>query len=121
MADSAGILAQVAIANAADPPDGTVIYTVPKGTQTSITSIVICNTDGSDRDVDIAVLNAASDISTSVAVAVKNYLFKGLSITANTTKVISPGITLGQFNAIAVQCTVSSVVSLNIFGIEKSQ
>ena len=121
MSDSLGILAQVLVTNITSPSGGaTVIYTVPQNNQTSISSIVICNQDGSARTVDIAVLNRASDISKGSAVAGKSYLFKGLSIDANSTKLISPGITLNQFNAIAVQASVSSVVSINIFGIENS-
>tara|TARA_R100000008_G_scaffold32059_1_gene17901 strand:+ start:415 stop:780 length:366 start_codon:yes stop_codon:yes gene_type:complete len=121
MADSIGILAQAIISNAASPPGATVIYTVPQNTQTSISSIVICNQDGSARTVDIAALGRPSDIDIGTSVPSKCYLFKGLSVAANTTKLISPGVTLNQFNAIAVQASASDVVSINIFGIENSQ
>lgn len=121
MSDSVGILAQVIVSKAATTPGATVIYTVPRNTQTSVSSVVVCNQHGSATTVDIAVLDRASDIGDSSQVSSKCYLFKGLSVAANTTKLISPGITLNQFNSIAVQASVTDVVSINIFGIENSQ
>ena len=121
MPDSIGILAQVAISNVDSPPGATVVYTVPSATQTSISSIIICNQDGSNRTVDIAILNRDTDIGSQFAVEKKNYIFKGLTVNTGETKIISPGITLSQFNAIAVQGEVSENISLNIFGIENSE
>jgi hypothetical protein len=107
MADLPKLLGQVL------PPATTLtlLYTVPTGTVTVVSSIVICNTSGSPANVRVSVAygGAADDR--------KQYVYYDLPITANDTFVATIGITLNTTDVIRVQSSVLDV-TFNLFGIE---
>ncbi len=91
----------------------TVAYTVPAATSTTISSIVVCNTTGSDTTFRISVEVAGA------ADAIKQYLYYDLPIANNDTFIATIGVTLAATDQLAVRAG-SSNISFNVFGVELS-
>jgi len=89
----------------------TVLYTVPDKTQTTISSIVVCNRAGSSGTYRINVSVAGATTGD------KEYLFYDKTINANTTDTIVIGITLGQTDELKIYSS-SSDFSFSAFGCE---
>jgi hypothetical protein len=91
----------------------TTLYTVPAATTTVCSTLVICEKGG-----------AAATFRLSVAVAgaadnAKQYLFYDAALTANETKAVTIGITLGATDVVKVYASTVNVV-FNLFGAETS-
>lgn len=68
-------------------------------TQTLVTSIIVCNQDGSTRTFDLMLFDSSSG-EDGTSIAAKNYLLKGISLSASETKVLSLGLTMSaRFNS----------------------
>lgn len=68
-------------------------------TQTLVTSIIVCNQDGSTRTFDLMLFDSSSG-EDGTSIAAKNYLLKGISLAASETKVLSLGLTMSaRFNS----------------------
>lgn len=91
----------------------TVLYTTPDLTQTTVSSLVICNRSGSAITfrVSVHVAGASADD--------KQFLFYNQSLAASTTKTVVIGICLGQKDVVKVYVSAANV-SFNLFGVETS-
>jgi hypothetical protein len=91
----------------------TVLYTVPNLTQTTVSSLVICNRSGSGITfrVSIHVAGAGADD--------KQFIFYDQALAANTTQTVVIGICLGQADIVKVYASAANV-SFNLFGVETS-
>lgn len=89
----------------------TTLYTVPDKTQTTVSSIVICNRSGGALTYRINVSVAGASTST------KEYLFYDKSLAANTTEAHVIGITLNQTDVVRVYAS-SGDLSFSLFGCE---
>jgi hypothetical protein len=91
----------------------TTLYTVPDLTQTTVSSLVICNRTGSSITfrVSVHVAGAGADD--------KQFLFYDQALAANTTQTVVIGICLGQTDVIKVYASAVDV-SFNLFGVETS-
>tara|TARA_R100000951_G_C2644196_1_gene181995 strand:+ start:1316 stop:1645 length:330 start_codon:yes stop_codon:yes gene_type:complete len=91
----------------------TTLYTVPDLTQTTVSSLVICNRTGSKIyfRVSVHVAGAGADD--------KQFLFYDQALEANTTQTVVIGICLGQTDVIKVHASAVDV-SFNLFGVETS-
>ena len=89
----------------------TTAYTVPAATSATVSSIVICNTTGSDSTFRISIqIGGASD-------AIQQYLYYDLPIANNDTFIATVGLTLATTDVIAVQAA-NNDISFNIFGVQ---
>ena len=109
MTDVIKVLGQVDV----DATTTTVLYTTPNLTQTTVSSLVICNRGGSAGTfrVSIHVNDASANDS--------QYLFYDQSLAANTTQTVVIGICLGQNDVVKVYAS-STDFSFNLFGVETS-
>ncbi len=109
MADSTKVLGQVDTAATTT----TVLYTVPDLTQTTCSSLVMCNrTAGAITvRVSIHVNDAGADD--------KQFLFYDKSIPATDTVSAILGLTLGQNDVVKVYASATGM-SFNLFGVETS-
>jgi len=91
----------------------TTLYTVPDLTQTTVSSLVICNRTGSSITfrVSVHVAGAGADD--------KQFLFYDQALAANTTQTVVIGMCLGQTDVIKVYASAVDV-SFNLFGVETS-
>jgi len=118
MADTFKVLAQLKPSSAT----ATMLYTVPRreGTgvnsqypaQTTISSLVVCNQNGSTADtfrVRIKVKNAGDDS--------KQFIYYNKSVSAQDTLAAVIGITLSESDVIEVYAT-NGTLSFNLFGVE---
>ena len=99
MSDSLKVLGQLAPSATTE----TVLYTVPDMSQTTVSSIVVCNRSGSARTYRVNV---------SVAGAT--------TLAANTTEAHVIGITLNQTDVVKVYAS-SGDLSFNLFGCETTE
>lgn len=91
----------------------TVAYTVPAVTSTTISSIVVCNTTGSNTTFRISVkIGGAAD-------TIQQYLYYDLPIANNDTFIATIGATLATTDKLAVQAGTSNI-AFNVFGVEIS-
>jgi hypothetical protein len=106
MAETFKVLGQAAPASTQ-----AVLYQVPAGTSTTISSIVVCNQASSvgTFSVRVNIANAADGNA--------QLLFASQSIDGNATFVATLGITLGALDVIKVTPS-SSTMSFNLFGVE---
>jgi hypothetical protein len=107
MSDTLKILAQ------SNPSAATLsdLYTVPALTQTSISSLVICNTGSTFTSFRVSVsISGATD-------EIKQYLYYNLPIPGNETFIATVGMTLNQTDKIRVFSS-SGTLSFNLFGAE---
>ena len=91
----------------------TVLYTVPNLTQTTVSSLVICNRTGSGITFRVSVHVAGAGAND------KQFLFFDQALAANTTRTVVIGICLGQTDVVKVYASAVDV-SFNLFGVETS-
>ena len=91
----------------------TTLYTVPDLTQTTVSSLVICNRGGSAITfrVSIHVAGATADD--------KQFIFFDEDLAATTSRTVVIGICLGQADVVKVYASAANV-SFNMFGGETS-
>jgi hypothetical protein len=91
----------------------TTLYTVPDLTQTTVSSLVICNRSGSGITfrVSIHVAGAGADD--------KQFIFYDEALAATTTKTVVIGMCLNQADVVKVYASAANV-SFNMFGVETS-
>jgi len=110
VSDSLKVLGQAAPAATTE----TILYTVPDMSQTTVSSIVICNRNNSNHHYRINVSVAGATTSN------KEYLFYDNVINANTTEAHVIGITLNQTDEIKVYSDAAHL-SFNLFGCETTE
>ena len=110
MADSLKVLGQVDTA----ATTVTTLYTVPNLTQTTVSSIVVCNRTGSAITMRISVHVAGAGADN------KQYLYYDKSVAANDTLNIVIGITLNQTDVVKVYASAVDM-SFNMFGCETKE
>ena len=91
----------------------TVLYTAPNLTQTTVSSLVICNRTGSGITFRVSVHVAGAGAND------KQFLFFDQALAANTTRTVVIGICLGQADVVKVYASAVDV-SFNLFGVETS-
>jgi hypothetical protein len=91
----------------------TTLYTVPDLTQTTVSSLVICNRGGSAITfrVSVHVAGASADD--------KQFIFFDEDLAATTTRTVVIGMCLGQADVVKVYASAANV-SFNLFGVETS-
>lgn len=91
----------------------TTLYTVPDLTQTTVSSLVICNRGGSGITfrVSIHVAGAGADD--------KQFIFFDEDLAATTSRTVVIGICLAQTDVVKVYASAANV-SFNLFGVETS-
>jgi hypothetical protein len=110
MADSIKILGQTSpLANAAAD-----LYTVPAQVQTTVSSVVACNTGASPVTIRIAVAEAGA------ADNVKQYLYYDYVLPAKDTLALVIGMTLNETDVVRVRASAINV-AFNIFGVETAR
>jgi len=89
----------------------TTLYTVPDLTQTTVSSLVICNRGGSGITfrVSVHVAGAGADD--------KQFIFYDEALAATTTRTVVIGMCLNQTDVVKVYASASNV-SFNLFGVE---
>ena len=110
MADSLKVLGQVDTA----ATTATTLYTVPNLTQTTVSSIVVCNRTGSAITMRISVHVAGAGADD------KQYLYYDKSVAANDTLNIVIVITLNQTDVVKVYASAVDM-SFNMFGCETKE
>ncbi len=91
----------------------TTLYTAPDLTQTTVSSLVICNRGGSciTFRVSVHVGGATADD--------KQFIFYDEDLAATTTRTVVIGICLSQTDVVKVYSS-AAYVSFNLFGVEPS-
>ncbi len=89
----------------------TTLYTVPGSTSTTISSIVVCNTNSMASSFRISIQIAAE------ADAIKQYIYRDLPISANDTFIATIGLTLAATDVIKVYAA-NTLVAFSVFGVE---
>ena len=91
----------------------TTLYTVPDLTQTTVSSLVICNRHSSGITFrgSVHVNGAGADD--------KQFIFYDEALAATTTRTVVIGICLGQKDVVKVYSSAANV-SFNLFGVETS-
>jgi len=109
MADAIKVLGQLDVSATTI----TTLYTVPDLTQTTISSLVVCNRSGSGITfrVSVHVNGAGADD--------KQFIFYDEALAATTTRTVVIGICLGQKDVVKVYSSAANV-SFNLFGVETS-
>ena len=110
MSDTLKVLGQQAPAGTPE----TILYTVPTATQTTISSIVVCNRSGSGVTYRVSV--AVSGATTSN----KDYLFYDKALAANSSDTIVIGITVTETDKINVYASDGNL-SFTAFGCETTE
>lgn len=110
MSDSLKVLGQVAPSATTE----TTLYTVPNKSQTTVSSLVICNRSSSGVTYRINVSVAGATTSN------KEYLFYDKALAANTTEAHVIGITLNQTDVVRVYAS-SANQSFSLFGCETTE
>jgi hypothetical protein len=109
VADALKVLGQ----SAPSATTATTLYTTPDTTETTCSSIVVCNRGGSGGTFRVSVrVAAASD-------ATKQYLYYDQALAATTTYLGVFGLTLDQTDVVTVYAS-SGDFSFNLFGVETS-
>ena len=109
MADAIKVLGQLDVSATTI----TTLYTVPDLTQTTVSSLVICNRSGSGITfrVSVHVAGAGADD--------KQFIFYDEALAATTTKTVVIGMCLNQADVVKVYASAANV-SFNMFGVETS-
>ena len=109
MADAIKILGQLDVSATTI----TTLYTVPDLTQTTVSSLVVCNRGGSGITfrVSVHVNGAGADD--------KQFIFYDEDLAASTTRTVVIGMCLGQKDVVKVYSSAANV-SFNLFGVETS-
>ena len=105
MSDSLKVLGQQAPAGTTE----TILYTVPAATQTTVSSIVICNRGSGAGTYRINISVAGATTSN------KEYLFFDKALASKVTEAHVIGITLNQADVVRVYAS-SGDFSFNLFG-----
>lgn len=89
------------------------LYTVPSSTQTSVSSVIVCNQSGANIQFSISVaVNGAGN-------SAKQYLYFNIFLDANDSFVATLGLSLSAGDVVRVK-TDTETVSFNMFGVEVS-
>ena len=109
MADAIKVLGQLDVSATTI----TTLYTVPDLTQTTVSSLVVCNRGGSGITfrVSVHVNGAGADD--------KQFIFYDEDLAATTTRTVVIGMCLGQKDIVKVYSSAANV-SFNLFGVETS-
>ena len=109
MADAIKVLCQLDVSATTT----TTLYTVPDLTQTTVSSLVVCNRGGSGITfrVSVHVNGAGADD--------KQFIFYDEDLAATTTRTVVIGMCLGQKDIVKVYSSAANV-SFNLFGVETS-
>ena len=109
MADAIKVLGQLDVSATTI----TTLYTVPDLTQTTVSSLVVCNRGGSGITfrVRVHVNGAGADD--------KQFIFYDEDLAATTTRTVVIGMCLGQKDVVKVYSSAANV-SFNLFGVETS-
>ena len=109
MADAIKVLGQLDVSATTI----TTLYTVPDLTQTTVSSLVVCNRSGSGITfrVSVHVNGAGADD--------KQFIFYDEDLAATTTRTVVIGMCLGQKDVVKVYSSAANV-SFNLFGVETS-
>ena len=109
MADAIKVLGQLDVSATTT----TTLYTVPDLTQTTVSSLVVCNRGGSGITfrVSVHVNGAGADD--------KQFIFYDEDLAATTTRTVVIGMCLGQKDIVKVYSSAANV-SFNLFGVETS-
>jgi hypothetical protein len=91
----------------------TTLYTVPGGTSTVCSSLVICNRSATGTTFRIAVRPAGAAIDN------KHYLYYDLPIAGNDTFIATIGVSLAETDVVSAYATLATV-SFNLFGQEQT-
>jgi len=89
----------------------TTAYTVPASTSTTISSLVICNTNSFDSTFRISIMIGGATN------AIKQYIYYDLPIVNNDTFIATIGLTLAATDVVSVQAGTTGI-AFNIFGVE---
>jgi hypothetical protein len=89
------------------------LYAVPNLTQTTVSTLVVCNRTTSSKTFRVSVAVAAAVTSD------KDYLFYDVSLDANTTVTVTIGMTLGQADVVRTYASATGL-SFTLFGVETS-
>lgn len=89
----------------------TTLYTVPANTQTTVSSLTICNRENAAHTFRVSVSPGGGATSN------EDYLYYDHSIAANDTIHITIGMTLGAGDIVRVYCDAQQL-SFNLFGVE---
>ena len=117
MSDTFKVLGQLqpGSASVSPTPEGatseSIIYTVPDGAQTTVSSIVVCHAGSGSHDYYIAIRPNRAPRE------LKHYIAYGKSLSSTGNAVIVAGITLNDGDAIEVQTNGPDVV-FSVFGVE---
>ena len=109
MADAIKVLGQLDVSATTI----TTLYTVPDLTQTTVSSLVVCNRGGSGITfrVSVHVNGAGADD--------KQFIFYDEDLAATTTRTEVIGMCLGQKDVVKVYSSAANVI-FNLFGVETS-
>ena len=89
------------------------LYIVGAGVQTTVSTLIACNTGNTPTTFSVSVaLSGASD-------SIQQYLYYNVPINGNDTFAATIGLTLGQTDVIRVQSG-NGACSFSAFGIEKT-
>lgn len=110
MADNIKILAQLAAAATTVEA----LYTTPNLSQTTVSTLVICNRTAGDLTFRVSAHEGDENPSTPDN---KQYLFYDAVINGNTTVTVTIGITLNQLDVLRTYASATGL-SFNMFGVE---
>ena len=110
MADIIKVLGQIAAAAATEED----LYTAPNLTQTTCSSLVVCNRTGSQVSFRVSV--SVDDATTTS----QDYLFYDTPLPANSTMTVTFGMTLHQNDTIRTYAGATGL-TFNLFGVETLQ
>jgi hypothetical protein len=109
MADVLKVLGQLDVPATTE----TDLYTVPALTQTTTSSLVVCNRTGGAITFRVSV--SVNDAATSD----KDYLYYDVSLNGNTTQTSVLGLSLGENDTMRLYASATGL-SVNLFGVETS-
>lgn len=89
----------------------TTAYTVPASTEAVVSSIVVCNRGTTAASFRIAIRPNGAAISN------EHYIYYDVEIQANSTFVVTAGLTLDAADVVTVRAT-TTLVAFNLFGRE---
>ena len=110
MSDSLKVLGQLDATATTDEE----LYTVPDKSQTTVSSLVVCNRSGSGITYRVRIAVAGASVDN------KQYIFYDKALGANTTEAHVIGITLNQADVVRVFAS-SGDVSFSLFGCETTE
>lgn len=88
------------------------LYTVPSGTATVVSSLVIANTTNTDATAHVFVRQAGSPATSS------NEILHNVIIAASSTAAFTLGITMGAGDIITVRSDTANAIAFHAFGSE---